>query len=248
MSSDPFIPQGDRPDVDISELLEIHARTVNGRMSVGMVAQVQTWDRATQTCSVQPVTHARFQNGDTAQLPVIPRVPIRYPQGARFVITWPLQRGDFVWLDFGERSLEEWKASGDADYAPRNKRRFDMSDAVAYAGIASPADPIEDTVIKSDAMVLGHRDGCRIEIYETETLLGVGATEYVALANLVKSELDLLWKALESHTHTVPITGAAGTTPSTPPVAVVAPTFALKGAGTQNSTAGSVAATKTKAE
>lgn len=238
MSSDPFIPQDDSPDVNLSELLDIHARTICGRMSIGMVGEVQSWDKATQTCSVQPVTHTRFQNGDTEQLPVIPRIPIRYPRGGGFMVTWPLERGDFVWLDFGERSLEEWKASGSGSYAPRNKRRFDLSDAVAWAGMISPANPIAEDVIKEDAMVLGHEAGCRIEIYETETLIGAGATDFVALAALVKSELADLWTALNTHVHvTTAVTGGGG------PVGIIAtPTGAPLGS------AGDVKAAKTKAE
>lgn len=238
MSSDPYIEQSDKPDFDLSELLDLQAKVICGRMSVGMVAQVQSWDRATQTCSVQPVAQAQYTNGDPLILPVIPRVPIRYPQGGGFVMTWPLERGDFVWLDFGERSIEEWKGTASASYSPKNKRRFDLSDAVAYPGIASPADPIADSVIKDNAMVLGHEAGCRIEIYETETKIGAGATDFAALAALVKSELASLWTALNGHTHaTTAVVGGGGA------VGVISSPV-----GQPLGSAGDVKASKTKVE
>lgn len=241
MANQPFIPQDDRPEISLSELLDIQTRTVYGRMSVGMVAEVRSWDRETQTCSVRPVAHQRYQNGDTESLPTIPRVPIRYPQGGRFVMTWPLKRGDFVWLDFGERSLEEWKATASADYAPRNKRRFDLSDAVAYAGIASPADPVESSVVKENAMVLGHRDGCRIEIYEGETLIGSGATIAVALAKIVDDMLGAIDTALGGWTPVGGDGGAALKAAYLAAIAALAPPI-VTGA------VPSAAASKTKAE
>lgn len=76
--------------------------------------------------------------------------------------------------------------------------------------------------------------------------LGGAATQYVALANLVASELGNVWKAIETHIHT----SAAPGSPTTPPTTIAAATvaagwFALATAVT---VPGSVAASKTKAE
>lgn len=193
MSSEPFIPQDDRPKVKLSELLTLHERTVNGKMTVGLVGEVQSFDAATQTCSVQPVTRARYQNGDTEKLPVIPRVPIRYPQGGGFAITWPLEKGDFVWLDFGERSLEEWKASAEADYAPRHKRRFDITDAVAHAGLSSPAEAIEG--VPTDCIKLGSKTpaAMRMEMSQTQVKIGTDTVELLAQIDAALSELNDVW-------------------------------------------------------
>jgi len=61
------------------------------------------------------------------------------------------------------------------------------------------------------------------------------AVEFVALANLVISRLEAMQTALDTHIHTVPIVGPAGTTPTAVPTpAIVWPTT-------------SVAATKVKA-
>lgn len=245
MSSDPYIPQSDRPDVDFSELLEIHARTVNGKMSVGMVGRVQTFDPDSNTCSVKPVTQARFQNGDVAELPVLPRVPVKFPQGGGFQITWPLQRGDDVWLDFGERSLEEWKTTNSGNYAPRNKRRFDLSDATAYAGLSSPADPLD---MPGDCMVVGSKvsTGMRIKIGPATIELGTGALGLLNILQIAFGALATGFSAVGTGFSAVATYGplASAAWGSITPAGGAGPATVAAGAGaTALGTAAGVAAT-----
>lgn len=83
------------------------------------------------------------------------------------------------------------------------------------------------------------------KIVATSINLGGAATQFVALANLVTTQIDKLWKALDTHIH--PVVGAVTQAPSTRAANAV-PTWEAIGAGVQVTTSGAVAATKTKAE
>jgi hypothetical protein len=107
------------------------------RVHVSLPGRVVSYDLTTQTAAVQPIVRARFRSEDdtveTYQLPVLPAVPVAFPQGGGCSITWPLQQGDDVLLVVSERSLDEWKATAAGEVAAQDARRFDLSDAVALA-------------------------------------------------------------------------------------------------------------------
>lgn len=134
------------------------------RVHVSLPARVVTYYQATQTADVQPVVRARYRSEDDTvehyKLPVIPGVPVVFPQGGGCSITWPLAAGNSVLLVVAERSLDEWKATGDGDVSARSARRFDLTDAVALAGLSSPSTPLAQVlagtlVVGAPAIALG---------------------------------------------------------------------------------------------
>jgi hypothetical protein len=197
------------------------------RLHVSMPARVVSYDEDTQTASVQPILRSRRvdQEGTSSshQLPSIPKVPVAFPQGGGCSITFPLAAGDEVLLVVAERSMDEWKQAGGGDISPKDPRRFDLSDAVALAGLSSPSTPL--TQVLAGAMVLAAND------------LRLGnktATDFVALASLVLDRLTKLQTAFDAHMHA---TAAAGAPSPPTPVPGMIPVGALV----------SVAATKVRA-
>jgi hypothetical protein len=216
MATEPYIPQQDEDEIDsLSDLLDIFERAVKGDIDTAFVGQVQTYDASTQTCSVKPVIQARFLNGDALDLPVVPRVPVCFPRGGGFMMTWPLEAGDTVLVVCADRSIDEWKATNNSSILPVDLRRFDLSDAVAYAGVSSPAAPLLSAT--DDSMVIGEDSfsGMKITIKDGKVSIGTTAAE---LLNLV----DNLIGALDDFTTA---TSAAAIEPTLGPASV-----ALKGA------------------
>lgn len=196
-------------------------------LRVGMPGRVESFDASTGTADVQPLVREAVEqdDGSIAQvsLPVLTGVPIMFPGGGGLRITFPMAQGDTVWLEFADRSIDSWLATG-SEGAPDDSRRHALSDAVAYPGIRpsnSAWTNVEDGVI-------------------TAGLDSASSSDFVALAAKVKSEISAVRDTLNnfvtsynSHMHTmlpatspIAVAGAVGTisgTSGTPVSSATAP-------------------------
>lgn len=106
---------------------------------IGMPARVESYDASQQRISAKPIIRrtATQEDGEriAESLPVIEGVPVIFPGAGAYKITWPIAKGDIVWLMFGECSLDKWLSLGGSDVDPNDDRRNALSDAVAIAGI-----------------------------------------------------------------------------------------------------------------
>ena len=210
--TEPFIPQDDDDVVDtLSDLLDVVETSIKGTIHTGLVATVSSYDAATQTCEAKPVVKARFDNGDTFEIPVIPRIPVMFPSGGSFAITWPLEAGDFVFLSFSERSIDEWKATATTTTTPADFRRFDLSDAVAYPGLVSPRSPLLSAT--DDSMVIGEDNplGLQIKIKDGKVSIGTPAAELLTEVDALANTVNNVYL-----THTSVLTAIASAPPATP--------------------------------
>src|SRR5690606_5340550 len=85
-----------------------------------------------------------------------PGVPVWFPQGGPFAITFPLGEGDECLLVFMDLCMDSWLARGDVQNWS-DRRRHDLSDAVALVGLNSQPNRLEN--IASDALELRTKDG-----------------------------------------------------------------------------------------
>jgi hypothetical protein len=141
-------------------MLELH---------VGHPAVVVAFDRNGASVDVQPQLLETLYNDDGQELPptalpVIQRVPVAYPGGAGWRLTFPIAPGDVVHLAFADRSLDAWKsASAGTLVDPAEARHHDLSDAIAIPSLstrsAAPAS------LDASALRLGREDGtCQLEL------------------------------------------------------------------------------------
>jgi hypothetical protein len=86
------------------------------------------------TVTVQPALRERINlNGNltNVQLPLLINVPVIYPGGGGYAITWPLSEGDEGVLVYQDRCIDaHWQAGGIQNEV--EKRRHDLSDAVFF--------------------------------------------------------------------------------------------------------------------
>jgi hypothetical protein len=208
MSADPYIEQPDDAGRDLPGLLDLHAKQICGKIHTGLVCQVQSF-RDNGTANVQPVTMGRFINGDRFTLPVLVNVPISYPGGGGFRITFPLAPGDFVFVSFSERSIDEWKSQGGRNIAPQSLRRFDLSDGVIVAFLEPPgqADPID-----TENFVLGQKavGGMNLTIYANgKVTIGTSTTELLDLVDQTLTALDVFTTGLAASLDAATVSSAA---------------------------------------
>lgn len=157
---------------------------------IGMPARVLEYVESEQRVSVKPIIRRSVFGEDGARLaesiPAIEGVPVIFPGAGVYKLTFPITKGDIVWLLFSEGSLDKWLSTAAADIDPDDDRRNALSDAVAIPGImpfGAPSDQTDSTavVIAAPALKLGSKD----------------ASELVALQSEVKAIRD----DLEGHTH-----------------------------------------------
>lgn len=139
-----------------ADLLLEAGKAALGPVNVALPARVLSYDRATQTATIQVTVCYRVRDADGAESarcrPPVARVPVQWV-GA----TWELSSGDTGLAVFCDRAIDVWKATGSATTEPPDPRRFDQSDAVFLPGVAAPADPLPSEATADGAVVLWDR-------------------------------------------------------------------------------------------
>lgn len=121
----------------------------------GIITKV---DHTKMIVEVQPAIQARqaLPNGavNLVSLPVVPDVPIIFPSGGGYTLTFPVKAGDHCLLHFASRNIDGWYRDGTVS-APLDNRMHDLSDAFATVGPRSQAGLVENvstttTQLRSD--------------------------------------------------------------------------------------------------
>ncbi len=142
-----------------ADILHLAIRGEVAKLHTSLPGTVLSYDHATQRATVQVGVRSKIRASRGGEItnvdvPPIPGVPVCFPSAAGYAITWPLSPGDPVLLVFSERSIDEWKATGNASNDAQDVRRFDLSDAIAIPGSVSPAQPIPAAGRDAAALVI----------------------------------------------------------------------------------------------
>jgi len=180
--------------------------------------RIEEYDPGEQRATVKPLVKRRVltENGEEflEEIPVIPDVPVYFPGVAKFVLTFPVQQGDFCMLIFAERSIDTYLAGDGSDSDPDDFRIHDLTDCVALPGLP----PFSKARKRADAsdMVVVHYEGSGAAWFKkNEVHIGAqNASDAASLDSKVQTELNRLQSDLSSlagkydgHTHTVPASG-----------------------------------------
>ncbi len=112
-------------------------------LHTSMPGIVESFDAEKQLATVQPAIRRIFvtRDGDTeilvpSDLPLLINVPVQFPRGGGFSLTFPVVKGDECLLVFCERSIDNWHEFGTVK-VPGARRFHSLSDATAFVGISS---------------------------------------------------------------------------------------------------------------
>lgn len=161
-------------------------------MQTAFPAKVISWDSGTNTVELEPQFIETWVNRDGSreqeptEYPYIDNVPVLFPRSGDWSITFPIEAGSYGLVICTKFSLDLWRQRGSAT-DPGDLRRFGMTGAVFHPVNISPT---SSNLVPVDTSLM---------------LLGSGATaadyKFLALANLVNSELSDIKTALDTHTH-----------------------------------------------
>lgn len=117
-------------------------------LHTSMPGIIETFDPVKQLATIQPAIKRIFKtnDGDTeiltpSALPILINVPVQFPRGGGFSLTFPVKKGDECLLVFCERSIDNWHQFGGIK-SPGARRFHSLSDATAFVGLSSLANKI----------------------------------------------------------------------------------------------------------
>lgn len=147
---------------------EAHAAQIEGRLKdlhTCLPGIIVSFDPEKQTAQVQPAIQRIFTEKGAVNLPVCVDVPVQFPGGGDFFLTFPIKAGDECILWFSERAIDNWHMAG-GTAPPAEYRLHDLSDGLAMVGLNSQPKAIPQ--FADSATQLRSRDGqFYIEITDT---------------------------------------------------------------------------------
>lgn len=160
-----------------------------------MPAEVKTYNAANQTADLQPLFKIYFQD-TLVDMPVIRQVPVQWPGGGDGALTFPLAAGDVCGLVPQGIDISNWVASGTKNQAPATRRRFSISDVVAYPRFRPISNPLPVTAYSPLGPVLS---GAQVFLGDSTAIdfLIKGTSHNAALASFLGTWQGLLttWAA-----------------------------------------------------
>jgi hypothetical protein len=194
--------------VDDAHRVQIEGRLKNVHtMLPGIII---SFDAEKQTAQVQPAIQRVFSapgpDGNPlgpVNLPPCVDVPVAFPGGGDFFLTFPVKPGDECILLFSERAIDYWYAYGGVQL-PAEYRLHDLSDAVAVVGLNSQPRKLAD--VQTTGAELRTRDRGTYLRLEAGTLFIKGNVQLEGNLNVtgqVTASVDVIGggKSLKSHTH-----------------------------------------------
>ncbi len=154
----------------IGEVAKLEA----SKISCAWVGEVTAYNASNRTATVRPVLRDR-QNLQWQDLPPIANLPVQFPGGGEFDITWPLVPGDRVLCSTSDRDLTTWLRSGEAPTTPQSFRTHKINDSVVGLRVF----PISSQrAASSEGIEIKHSSGTIIKLIQDEVRISVGGAEF----------------------------------------------------------------------
>lgn len=203
---------------ELTDVVTAYAEAVVEKRGGPQLATVQTYD-GKHTATVQPLVSVPVKGVFLA--PPIFTVAVGWPSDGgpspAFAATFPLKPGSLVQLVPHKYDESTYKESGAIGQPPATERRMDLTDAIARPVAAAAGVPLPANAFAADGYV----------IFATPFVYlgGADASDFVALASLVFSELGGVAGVFNGHVHpeTGTVTGPPGPAPTGLPPSVYSP-------------------------
>lgn len=141
---------------DGDEAVTAHIRDALLNVHTMLPGIILSFSSDLQTAQVQPAIQRIFTGKGAVNLPVCIDVPVAFPGGGDYQLTFPVKQGDECTLSFSERCIDFWFENGGVQL-PAAYRMHDYSDAFANVGVNSK--PKKLSGFAMDGAHLRTRDG-----------------------------------------------------------------------------------------
>lgn len=121
------------------------ADSILSSLRVSLPGIIESFDPESCTCTVQPALRGQVAdvqgNYSSSVLPLLVDVPVIFPRGGGFTMTFPVRAGDECLVVFSDRCIDFWWQNGGVQETV-DPRMHDLSDAFAIVGPQSQAKKI----------------------------------------------------------------------------------------------------------
>ena len=134
---------------DYTETTRLALESKQAEMWTALPGIIENFNPVAITVTVQPSIKGQIQDetGKTTvcNLPLLVDVPVVFPSGGGFVLTYPIKKGDECLVVFASRCIDGWWQNGGIGGTP-DERMHDLSDGFAIIGPRSQARKLEPAV------------------------------------------------------------------------------------------------------
>ncbi|HKS94989.1 MAG TPA: Gp138 family membrane-puncturing spike protein [Terriglobia bacterium] len=161
MDGDSFnaIQSDDQFEASEETALDAAVHDLRTKLHTTMPGIIKSFDPDLQIAVVQPAIKRLFRRGQPVDLPPCLDVPVLFPGGGGFQLTFPVAAGDECKLSFSERAIDFWWEKGGVQ-PPAYFRFHDLSDAIAEVGLNSKPHALDH--FNTTAIELRNRDGTTV--------------------------------------------------------------------------------------
>lgn len=144
----------------LNTLIDNKLRQIN----TAAIGVIEKFDPETQMASIRPAIKKIVQTEkedivelETVEQALLVNVPVMFPGGGDWFLTFPVKKGDECILISSERSIGDWKKNGGIQDPSQYKRMLSNKDSIAIVGINSKASSLPS--FNSDFPEFRNRDG-----------------------------------------------------------------------------------------
>lgn len=121
-------------------------KKIKNTVNTSINGVISSFDATTQTCNVRIVQPKKQVSEEKSSViytdveyPLLQNVPVLFPSGGGFTLTFPIKKGDECLLIFNQRSLDYWKQSNNGGVQENGSHMtYYMEDAIAIVGVNAP--------------------------------------------------------------------------------------------------------------
>lgn len=132
-----------------------------------MPAIIDSFDPAAETCAAVVTVQARVTDRNGVEswvtLPKLVDVPVVFPGGGGYTLTFPVEQGDEALIVFASRCIDNWWVSGEVQ-TQADLRMHDLSDGFAFIGPRSRPRALTPGVKTSGAQLRSDDGATYIEL------------------------------------------------------------------------------------
>ena len=155
------------------------------RIATALPAGVASWSAATRRADLQPSIRAVMTDGSEVSRPVVPDVPMLFPSGGGYVLSFPMRAGDQVLRLACERGLGGFKSTH-AESSPDAGVVLDGTSSVAIPGFG----PLSIAPV-SDGAALQTEDGSvYVEVHEERVRVRMGGSDVTLSSDGLVADVD----------------------------------------------------------
>lgn len=180
----------------LHEIIRYHIHNIH----TSQPCTVTSFNKDNQTVNVRPGV-ARDLKGQLTAIPILKGVPIAYPSGSDFSMTWPLKKGDTGIIVFSESSIDNWLENNTPVVNPQDTRMHSYSDAMFIPGIRKYSKSLDiddkNVIIKNGLGEIEISPKGNIDIKANNLKFSMDSSGKFEINGVSGNFVDLLVSALE---------------------------------------------------